>query len=315
MSDTQIVRINSESVDSIATKTCLALGNFDGVHIGHQKLIQEAKNISVKKQVPCAMMTFYPHPRSVVMDNKDYQKLITPWETKKEILNSLGVEIIYLVGFNMDFARITPTEFVTNYIRRVQAIDVVVGEDFKYGKAGQGTAATLLEDGAKHGFDVLTVPSVMYGDVKVSSSLIRQLLLAGNMKETKHLLNRDLQIRGHIIDGEKRGRTLGFPTANISLSDDYLLPKYGVYSVKVIYNDKAFLGVLNIGCKPTFHKNKQESSVEVHILDFDEDIYGKHVSIEFMEYIREERRFDSKEQLIEQINTDIQQARNIYKKL
>jgi riboflavin kinase/FMN adenylyltransferase len=294
--------------------TCLALGNFDGIHVGHQKLIKEAKRISLKKNSICSIMTFAPHPKAVIGQNDNYNNLITPWETKLDILHELGVEQIFLVEFNYDFASVLPSDFVSRYINSANAIDVVIGEDFRYGYRGQGNPSTLESDGKLHGFNVTTIPSLMCGIEKVSSSLIRQLLNKGDVLEVSRLLNRPFQIRGIVVDGEKRGRQLGYPTANVELSDKYLLPINGVYIVRVIVDSEQLLGVMNIGYKPTFIEDVIEPTIEIHLLDFNKDIYGNYLSIDILDYIRAETKFDNKDALIEQIKQDINVARLVFPK-
>jgi len=314
MSNIRIIHMSEDNLVAESAYTCLALGNFDGVHVGHQKLIKEAKQIALKKNSLCSIMTFSPHPKAVIGKNDNYNNLITPWETKSDILRELGVEQIFLVEFNYDFASVLPSDFVARYINSANAIDVVIGEDFRYGYRGQGDPASLESDGQLYGFNVTTIPSLMCGTEKVSSSLIRQLLNKGNALEVNRLLNRPYQIRGIVVDGEKRGRKLGYPTANIKLSDNYLLPIKGVYLVRVIVDGEQVIGVMNIGYKPTFTEDAVEPTIEIHLLDFNKDIYGNHLSIDILDYIRSETKFDNKDALIERIKQDINVARLAFPK-
>ncbi len=312
MSDIQIVHINS-GLDTVASlPTCLALGNFDGVHIGHQKLIREAKKLAERNNLTCSLMTFTPHPRTIIAKYADYHNLITPWEIKKEILSELGVDIVYLVEFTKEFSEVSPLDFITQFIQKVNAQTVVIGEDYRFGCRGQGNYQTLVDYGQVYDFQVVAVSPVIYKTDKVSSSIIRQMLAEGSMEEVNFLLGHPHQLRGEVVHGEKRGRLLGFPTANLRLTAEYVVPKRGVYAVEVTLNrsgNDKIMGLMNIGCKPTFHGNQIEHTIEVYLLDFHSDIYGAVLHVDIMRFIREEIRFADMDALRRQITSDVHNVR------
>lgn len=317
MTKIEIIRLEENFAGDFDQPVCLALGNFDGLHLGHQLLINKAKEIAQEKNIICGLMTFRPHPKQVICNSPDYDSLITPWETKQDILAELGVERVYIVEFNRSVAGLSPDDFIHKYLQEIQAQDLVVGDDFSYGAGGRGRANTLAEAGQTNGFGVTIIPSLMYADdVKVSSSLIRLFLQEARIGEINQLLDRPLEIRGKVIDGDKRGRELGFPTANLELTDAYLLPAKGVYAVRVEIANRpgeTYHAVMNIGSKPTFNQDQEKISVEVHIFDFTGDIYGEVLSVHIIDHIRGERKFSSVDELIHSINNDITRAQQILK--
>lgn len=307
MDKIEIIHINNADFLNYKEKTCLILGNFDGIHLGHQKLFEEAVRIIGNSEARCAVMTFTPHPKSILTATDEYNQLLTPWEIKKELLSSFGIKTIFIVEFTNEFAKVAPETFIETYVKGVQASIVIVGEDFRYGAFGKGDAHSIFDYGEYGGYQAFIIPPVVYHNKKISSSMIRQLLNEGNVKLVEYLLNRKYQIRGNVIHGEKRGRQLGFPTANLALTDPYVLPKNGVYAVEVLYVGERYYGVMNIGTKPTFHNYNKNISIEVHLLDFNGDLYDQQLSIYLIDYIRPEKRFESldalKQQIIDDINT------------
>ncbi|WP_406687248.1 bifunctional riboflavin kinase/FAD synthetase [Rossellomorea vietnamensis] len=294
----------------------LALGYFDGVHKGHQRVIRGAVEEAKEQDVSSAVMTFDPHPSVVLGHKHKHIHYITPLEDKKEIIKELGVDYLFIVRFTSEFANLTPQDFVDQYIIGLNVRHVVAGYDYSYGRMGKGTMETLPFH-SRDMFGSTTVSKLTDADLdlKVSSSLIRENLTEGDVSRVKNLLGRPFKMKGTVIHGDKRGRKIGFPTANIELSDDYLTPKVGVYAVRMKIHDKWFDGVCNIGYKPTF-KNPDDYSltIEVHLFDFHTSIYGEEVFIEWYDRIRDEQKFSGIEELISQIQKDKDQAIDYFTK-
>ncbi|WP_373323191.1 bifunctional riboflavin kinase/FAD synthetase [Paenibacillus polysaccharolyticus] len=280
----------------------LAIGQFDGLHLGHASVILSAVRIARESDMKAAVMTFHPHPKEV-MRKGDYEGYLTPLRDKEEILAGMGVDILYVVEFNESFSQLSPEQFVHELLLPLQTRTAVVGFDFRFGHKGAGDEQMLraLGDGE---MTVETVPPFLLGGEKVSSSLIRALLKRGEMGEASQWLGRPYSVRGTVIHGEKRGRTIGFPTANLELTDHYVTPAKGVYAVRVNVGDQELTGVMNLGVKPTFHENGMRPTYEVHLLNFDGQIYDQELKVELVHYIRNERKFDSIDALIAQIRED-----------
>ncbi|WP_176835480.1 MULTISPECIES: bifunctional riboflavin kinase/FAD synthetase [unclassified Paenibacillus] len=287
----------------------LAIGDFDGVHLGHCEVIGRAVKRSRELGAVSAIMTFHPHPRQVLgLDH--YVRLLTPRWTKREVLSELGVDVTYMVDFNESFMKLTPEEFVEHMLVPLNLDTVYVGFDFRFGYRGAGTPDTLCEL-AKGRFAVEVVRPFHLGGEKVSSTRIRQCLQDGKAREAAELLGRPYQLEGEVVHGDARGRTIGFPTANILLKDPYVLPANGVYAVRVLVGSVWHDGVMNIGVKPTFEGTLIHPTLEAHLFDFEDDIYGQTVQVKLIEFIRPERRFGSVQELIGQIARDADTARRM----
>lgn len=286
----------------------IAIGFFDGVHLGHQKVINEACKTAKKMDLPCGIMTFTPHPKQV-MGEKIKIDQITPNIRKLKEFEKLNIDVSYIVNFTKEFAKISPEEFV-EFLLQLNVKGVIVGFDFTFGYKGLGTATTLKEL-AKGRFTVDIVEPFFYEDEKVSSTRIRDNLLNGNIEVVNKLLGRNYSFAGKVVQGFMRGRTIGFPTANLQLLDDYLPIKNGVYVVKVQYHNTYYSGVMNVGYKPTFFDDNSNHTYEIYIIDFSEDIYDEVLEVEVLDFIREEKKFDSIEGLKQQIKFDVQNAKNI----
>jgi riboflavin kinase / FMN adenylyltransferase len=282
----------------------LALGYFDGIHKGHQRVIKTAVQSAGDQHLHSAVMTFDPHPSVVLGHKHKHIHFITPLEDKKEIISSLGVDYLFVVRFTSEFAGLLPQEFVDQYIINLNVRQVVAGFDYSYGRMGKGTMETLPFH-SRERFTSITVPKLTEEEDKISSTLIRNHLKEGDVSKVIKLLDRPYRMKGTVIHGEKRGRKIGFPTANIELAHPYLIPKNGVYAVRMKINNKWCDGVCNVGFKPTF-KNPDEYSlsIEVHLFDFHSSIYGEEVYIEWYKRIRDEQKFSGIEELISQIQRD-----------
>ncbi len=288
----------------------IAIGDFDGVHLGHREVISRAIERARLLGVPAAIMTFDPHPREV-LGKAQYSKILTPIAEKMRLFAELGVDQVYIVHFTPELARVSPEDYYKNMLYPLKPRAIVVGFDFTFGHRGQGTAETLAKL-AKAGESIEVIaPHNMDGE-KISSTLIREQLHLGRLERVKPLLGRHYRIQGKVVKGEGRGRKIGYPTANLEPLDRYVIPRQGVYAVRVYLDGEVLKGVMNIGIKPTFHEDEEQPpTLEVHILDRNEDLYGRTLEIEFAAYLRPEMKFSSVEMLIEQIAKDAQRAKQI----
>lgn len=296
------------------TESVIALGFFDGVHLGHQKVILTAKQLAQQEQRQFAVMTFNPHPKEVLRTQTEELAYLSPLPEKIKLIRQLEVDVLYVVHFTKEFANLTPQQFVDDYLIGLNVKHVVAGFDYSYGKLGKGTMETLPFH-SRNFFTQTTISKVENKTKKISSTLIRQLLANGDVALLPQFLGRFYTVNGKVVHGEKRGRQIGFPTANI-ITERYLLPITGVYAVFVKIKDRIFEGVCNIGYKPTFHaNNKTDKSVEIHLFDFNEQIYDQDVTVQWIKRIRSEKKFASIEQLVKQIQLDKEQAKQILSKL
>ena len=290
----------------------ISIGNFDGVHIGHQALFHAVIEKANAINGTSIAMTFEPHPLRVLEQN-NLPPLITLYEQKSELIAWSGIDVLICVPFTREFAALSAREFVADLlIKRIGMCAIVVGEDYTFGRNREGNLALLQSMAGPHNFEVIRVDWIQIAKNypgRISSTRIRELVMEGKVTEVRQLLGRHYQIRGLVTTGRDRGgKLLGFPTANINLHDE-LCPKTGVYAVTVGFQDQLFEGVANIGYSPTFEDRL--FTVEVHILDFNQNIYGQKIRVNFVKRIRDEIKFASIEQLSEQIKQDVMEARKI----
>ncbi|WHY02381.1 bifunctional riboflavin kinase/FAD synthetase [Neobacillus sp. DY30] len=291
----------------------MALGYFDGVHLGHQKVIIEAKKQAGQKGLRSAVMTFDPHPSVVLGKNEKHVHYITPLADKISLIEELGIDYLFIVQFTSEFANLLPQEFIDQYVIDLNVKHVVAGFDFSYGRMGKGTME-ILPFHSREKFTFTIVEKYTSGDEKVSSTRIRQYIKNGKTAELPELLGRFHQTTGIVVHGDKRGRTIGFPTANVDTKDEYILPPTGVYAVKIKIDENWYEGVCNVGYKPTFNKDELKISVEVHIFNFEKNIYGAEVTIEWHQYLRKEQKFSGIQELVAQIEKDKQNAIKYFNK-
>jgi len=287
----------------------LTIGNFDGVHRGHQALFRKAKEWANRFSGESVVITFHPHPLQVLAPGQGLV-FITPHERKLELIALYGIDVAIVVSFSTEFAKMSASEFV-----RVLLVDkigpkaVVVGEDYRFGYGREGDTRFLQRMGSQYGFKVETVSGVQLEGTVVSSTLIRQLIQEGELREANKLLGRPYEIAGVVVPGHQRGgRLLGFPTANISLSSQ-APPKPGVYAVQVEVDKGVYGGAANVGYNPTF--GGTELSIEVFLFDFDQNIYEKSIRVFFLERLRDEKRFSGPDELASQIRKDVEKAKQI----
>ena len=291
-------------------KASLTIGNFDGVHLGHQALFRKVVEIAEETGGDKVALTFHPHPMKVLRPDNP-PKLISTLEQKVELIMASGIDHLVCLPFTLEFAKTTAADFVENILWRTLGVeDLVVGYDYACGKGREGDIKFLQKMGYVLGFRVHVVPPVKVDGRVVSSTAIRELVRLGDMEEVKKMLGRYYQIRGVVRKGKKRGGpVVGFPTANLSINREDLCPKPGVYAVQVLHGEACYGGVINIGYNPTFGDNKL--GAEVHIFDFDKDIYGHEIKVNLVARIREEKRFSGPGELAAQISRDIEKARQI----
>ncbi len=277
----------------------LTIGNFDGVHLGHQQLINKVLSFDDTKH---ALMTFNPHPMKVLRDVSF--KEISTLDQKIEFLKPFNLDYFFVVLFNEEFYKLSKEEFIT-FLKKLNVKRLVIGKDFRFGKNASGNINDLLDN-----FEVIIVEDEKRGQIRISTTYIKDLITETKLEEAEKMLSRKYQIKGKVIDGDKVGRTLGIPTANL-LVDSYVLPNNGVYFVKVLLDDKKYAGALNIGYNPTINYSVKKR-VEVHLLDFDENIYGKELTLIFYKYLRPELQFSSKESLIKQMADDLRICKKLF---
>jgi riboflavin kinase / FMN adenylyltransferase len=293
-------------------KVVVALGNFDGLHQGHRKLISELVQYAKEIGGTPGILTFYPHPLEVLRPEQK-PPLLMGRDDKIALLKEMGVKIIIYLPFNKEFSELSPDEFVEKIVvNQLKAKGVFVGYNYNFGHHGQGNPELLQLLGDKLKFHVRVIPQVCIEGQPVSSTRVRNLLLEGKVEEAAKLLGYLPNLLGEVVHGEKRGRTIGFPTANIEAGENILIPANGVYAVKIYIDKDEYQGICNIGHKPTFHQEFKKT-IEVNIFDFDQDIYNKQVRVEFIDFIRHEMKFNGIDYLISQINKDIEGAHVILK--
>lgn len=304
--ETQILRLDEVS-DAKDDYVC-AIGFFDGVHLGHQALIKEVLKVSREKQLIPAVMTFQTHPLSVLSGLKT--TYLTSLEDRLALLEQAGIQKVFLIAFNQEVAALSPAAFIHHYLLPNHIKHVVVGYDFHFGHRNQGSVEDLLSDS----FSLSVVAPVMYNEKeKISSTLIKNLLTQGHVRDANRLLSRPFTIRGEVIHGKQRGRLMGYPTANVAY-DRYFIPKRGVYGVKVKIGDQLYDGMANIGRNPTFDDILQDS-LEIYIFDFDQDIYGEIIDVFFYGFTRPEAVFKSMDELKLRLDADVQEVRALLKEI
>lgn len=287
-------------------ETAITIGAFDGIHLGHKALFQETLRIAQTLNLEPLVVTFDPHPRKVIQPHLSL-KLLTTLEEKLELIEKEGFLKIVILPFTLALAELSPDLFVEKYIvDYLKTRYVIVGFNFRFGRNRLGDTELLKNLGAKYQFQVKIVSPVIIDEKRVSSSLIRDLIAKGEVDKASLFLGRPYLLTGKVIKGKGRGRLLGFPTANLLVSEEKLIPARGVYAVWAYLHNRKYKGALNIGFNPTF--SERELSIEVHLLNFDtsQDLYNQLIRIEFIKYIRNEKKFTSMEELKVQIEKDCQ---------
>ncbi|KAA3616049.1 MAG: bifunctional riboflavin kinase/FAD synthetase [Calditrichaeota bacterium] len=286
-------------------KNILTIGTFDGVHLGHKYLLNRVIVLSKKLDGKPAVVTFEPHPQMVVNSNREIPiKIITTLDEKLEMLKAAGIQSVYVIEFNNQFAKFTSVEFIENYLKtKIGLMGIVVGFDHNFGNARKGDFETLNAAFSDEAIEVEKLDRYAFNDEIISSSTIRRLIANGEIVRANELLGYPYSIAGPIVFGDKRGRNLGFPTANLDIAKlNKIMPEMGVYAVRASIGNESYFGMANVGIRPTF---AQESlSLEVNIFDFSENIYGKMVRVHFLKKIRNEVKFSNPQALIKQLQKD-----------
>ncbi len=296
-------------------KTVITLGTFDGIHLGHRKIIEMLVNKSTALGGRNILVTFNPHPRSVLIKDKKV-RLLTTLDEKVPMLESLGVHNLLVVNFTEEFSQKTSYEFVKEYfVDKIGLNEIVIGYDHHFGKGRDGNVEALRKMGEEFGFKVSSVDAVCVDEITVSSTKIRNALSEGEIPLANKLLARRYSFCGKVVRGDKRGRDLGFPTANIEdFGDDKFLPKIGIYLVEINVEKKDFYGLMSIGRRPTFYESG-DVTTEVYIMDFSKEIYGQKVVVSIIERIRNEEKFSSVDELIAQMKKDEEKGKEIINNL
>lgn len=290
------------------TNAVVTVGTFDGLHRGHLQIMETMKNIARSINGKSVVITFDPHPRSVISQNYDL-KILTSFNEKKRILENIGIDELIVLNFTKEFSQLTSDQFIKNYlVDKFGTVHMVVGHDHKFGKDRLGDEDKLRELGKIYNFDVTAVPPENNNGEIISSTKIRNALYEGDVEKASLLLGRNYTFTGHVVKGAQRGRVLGFPTANLELDDiNKAIPKKGVYIVSCSCEKESYFGIMNIGYRPTFEE-RTVLVIEVHILNFDKDIYGKELRVDFIKRLRDEKKYESKDDLIHQIEEDKKKA-------
>jgi riboflavin kinase/FMN adenylyltransferase len=285
--------------------TVLTVGTFDGVHAGHRAIIDTVVAKANERGGRSVLVTFDPHPRNIINPGDDGIKLLTTLEERCEILEELGIDRMIVIPFDRDFSLLSSEEFIRDIIhKKIGVSEFVIGYDHHFGRNREGTIETIEKLGTELGFDSYVVSKHEVGEKTVSSTAIRNAISEdGNIEQATDFLQRPYRLNGTVVHGDKRGKAIGFPTANIKPEHvNKIIPKEGVYAVKVRINGDWFNGMMNIGTRPTFDGEQQ--TLEVHLFNFETDIYGKEVQVRFFKRIRDEKKFNGKEELIEQLKED-----------
>ncbi|EHJ48784.1 riboflavin biosynthesis protein RibF [Solidesulfovibrio carbinoliphilus subsp. oakridgensis] len=303
-----IVVTRVEDIHEALNGVCLTIGNFDGVHMGHVKLLQRVRDRAAAASLVSAALTFDPHPRRVLLGNAA-PPAITSTEHKLECIEAVGIQVAVVLPFTRELAAREPEDFVREIlVEGLSLRQLVIGYDYAFGKGRKGNFELLSALGQKYGFGVERLDPVIINGAVVSSTRIRDMVQAGQVWDARPLLGRFHQVRGTVAHGQKRGRKLGFPTANLALRDE-LVPLSGVYAVWVEVEGSIRPGVANIGRNPTF--GEFEMAVEAHILDYKGKIYGEPIRVHFVQRIRSEKKFSGPDELITRIREDVGLARMI----
>jgi riboflavin kinase/FMN adenylyltransferase len=293
-------------------RTVVTIGAYDGVHRGHQAVIAEVRRLAAEQGARSAVITFDRHPASVVRP-ESAPRLLTDLEQKLELLAATGIDATVLVHFDEEQAREDPVGFARRVLVRCLATSaIVVGEDFHFGRGREGSVATLRELGAREGFEVLPLPRTDGPSEPLSSTVIRRAMAGGQVELAAQMLGHPFEARGPVVQGDQRGRLLGFPTANVEVPNSICLPSDGVYAGWYLRPDGSrHACAMNLGRRPTFYEHADHSLLEAHLLDFSGDLYGETAKVQFTHFLRSERKFAGIDALVGQLKADIEHARSV----
>ncbi|AKP54015.1 bifunctional riboflavin kinase/FAD synthetase [Cyclobacterium amurskyense] len=289
-------------------KPVVTIGSFDGVHLGHQKILKRLKNIAKSINGETVLVSFWPHPRMVLFPESHGIKLLYSFNEKVALLESFGIDHLLSIPFTMEFSKMESKDFIEKIlVEKIKTKKLVIGYDHRFGRGREGSFAHLHAEQGRYNFELEEIPRKDIDNIGISSTKIRKALETGNIVLANEFLGRPYNLQGEVIEGDKIGRTIGFPTANIKLEEkNKLVPMDGAYIVRVLIEDKAYEGMLNIGIRPTISGERR--NIEVNILDFDQDIYGKIINMELLAFLRSEKKFENLNALKKQLNIDQEQV-------
>lgn len=292
----------------------VTVGTFDGVHVGHRKIIERMREVADQLNGETVLLTFYPHPRLVIHADSKNLKFLTTQEHKIQLLEKAGIDHLIIIPFTREFSKITAIQFIKTYIvDKIRVKKLIIGFDHHFGKNRIGDFSISYDLSKKYHFEIEKIPSQDVNNLAVSSTKIRRALIEGRIKIANSLLGYEYSISGKVIKGKNIGKNIGFPTANVLIEDYYkLIVANGVYACRIGYKGMIHLGMSNIGFRPTV-SGKENLNIEVHIFDFDENIYDKEITIYFVDRLRDEMKFQNMEELKEQLTTDKKDAKKILK--
>ena len=299
--------IQSITAFNSSEKTIVTIGTFDGIHIGHQKILKNLIRTANNEGKKSVLLTFFPHPR-MVLQKENKILLLNTIKEKSGLLEKMGLDYLIIHPFSREFSRLTALDFVRDIlVNKLNTSRLIIGYDHHFGKNREGNIHQLKEYSLLYDFKVEEIPAQDIDDVSVSSTKIRTALKDGNLKTANNYLGYHYMLNGTVVSGKKLGGTIGFPTANIEIKEPYkLIPKTGVYIIRTYINTILYTGMMNIGFNPTVLGKHQ--TIEAHLFDFNEDLYGKEITIEFIYFLREEHKFESVEELVVQLNIDKENA-------
>ena len=287
-----------------------ALGNFDGVHLGHKEIISKVIDISKSKNIPSGVLIFDPHPRNYFNSNLD-DFILSDINTRSYLLEKTKLDFLGILKFDDFMSNLSPREFIEKIIKnRVGVSHLIVGYNFKFGKNREGNVEVLSKICSEFNIDLTIIKQVKNMELTISSSKIREAIKELDFEKVKRIIGDYWKILGEVKEGDKRGREIGFPTANIMMNN-LIKPDFGVYAVRIEYNNDTFDGIANFGVRPTFDKKKSLPLLEVHLFNFSDNLYGKEIIVSFVDFIRKEKKFNGLESLKYQIQLDINIARDL----
>jgi riboflavin kinase/FMN adenylyltransferase len=305
------LKIYTDLSDYTSTnKSFITIGTFDGVHIGHQKVLSNLVHSAKKSNASSVLLTFFPHPRMVLQKDSDI-KLINTIDERIKLLKKTGLELLVIQEFTEDFAEKTAFNFVKKVlVNQLNIANLIIGYDHRFGKNREGNFEQLTTYGKTFGFDVNKIPQQEIDHIAISSTKIRKAIELGNIEEANRYLGYHFMLNGEVVKGKNLGEKIGFPTANLEIKETYkLLPKTGSYIVKSELENETVYGMMNIGFNPTVKGKKQ--TIEIHFFDFNKDLYGKKIQIDVLKFLRDEQKFDNVENLINQLQEDKQKSMQI----
>lgn len=312
------MKIHEGNIDGIIKNPVATIGIFDGVHLGHQKIIEHLGDVAKQIDGESVIVTLWPHPRIILEGNDTNLRLLTTPEEKYCLLEKAGLDHLFIIPFSKEIGNLSPYDFAKQYLAdKLRVKHLLFGYNNRFGKNREGNYATMQSYAKEFNFKMETLSALNYQGSKISSSIIRNLLQSGDIRRANRYLGYSYFIQGTVVAGQKLGRTMGFPTANLHVNESFkLLPMDGVYAVEVCYADKVFKGMMNIGKRPTLNTALDAlTSIEVHIIHFNQDIYNEKICIRFLHRMRDEKKFIDLDDLKQQLESDKQNVLSLFEKM